>query len=102
MAGGHHGSPSNSLPGRLLFGIPPDAASTKATGFIDTIQATLKFPQDFPFNPPTFAFDDSFFHPNVYVDGKLCISILHPPGDDPMRYSSVCMQRVTQCLNSLD
>ncbi|KAJ1540305.1 hypothetical protein HK405_011430, partial [Cladochytrium tenue] len=41
------------------------------------------FPDDYPFNPPTFTFNRSFFHPNVYADGKLCISILHPPGDDP-------------------
>ncbi|KAI8800618.1 ubiquitin-conjugating enzyme E2 R1 [Cladochytrium replicatum] len=45
---------------------------------------TIKFPQDYPFNPPTFSFNNEFFHPNVYTDGKLCISILHPPGDDPM------------------
>ncbi|KAJ3343667.1 Ubiquitin-conjugating enzyme E2 R2 [Entophlyctis luteolus] len=45
--------------------------------------ATIKFPSDYPFNPPTFTFNNSFFHPNVYTDGRLCISILHPPGDDP-------------------
>ncbi|KAI8827729.1 ubiquitin-conjugating enzyme/RWD-like protein [Chytriomyces cf. hyalinus JEL632] len=44
---------------------------------------TIKFPTDYPFNPPTFTFNNSFFHPNVYPDGRLCISILHPPGDDP-------------------
>ena len=32
---------------------------------------------DFKFNRP-------MFHPNVYPDGKLCISILHPPGEDEM------------------
>ncbi|CAG8471999.1 12680_t:CDS:10 [Acaulospora colombiana] len=46
-------------------------------------KATLKFPNDYPFNPPTFKFNNEFFHPNVYMDGRLCISILHPPGDDP-------------------
>ncbi|CAI2180473.1 8257_t:CDS:10 [Funneliformis geosporum] len=46
-------------------------------------KATLKFPVDYPFNPPTFKFNNEFFHPNVYSDGRLCISILHPPGDDP-------------------
>ncbi|KAJ3058337.1 hypothetical protein HK102_010555, partial [Quaeritorhiza haematococci] len=46
--------------------------------------ATIKFPQDYPFNPPTFTFNNEFFHPNVYADGRLCISILHPPGDDPV------------------
>ncbi|KAI8619008.1 ubiquitin-conjugating enzyme/RWD-like protein [Chytriomyces sp. MP71] len=45
--------------------------------------STIKFPDDYPFNPPTFTFNNAFFHPNVYPDGRLCISILHPPGDDP-------------------
>ncbi|RKO93172.1 ubiquitin-conjugating enzyme/RWD-like protein [Blyttiomyces helicus] len=55
-----------------------------ACGFILDEGATLSFPQDYPFNPPTFTFRNEFFHPNVYKNGKLCISILHPPGDDPM------------------
>jgi len=28
------------------------------------------------------------FHPNIYKDGTVCISILHPPGDDPNQYES--------------
>ncbi|KAI9145953.1 ubiquitin-conjugating enzyme/RWD-like protein [Paraphysoderma sedebokerense] len=47
-------------------------------------KATMKFPQEYPFLPPSFAFNSKFFHPNVYEDGRLCISILHPPGDDPL------------------
>ncbi|SAL95942.1 hypothetical protein [Absidia glauca] len=47
-------------------------------------KATMTFPNDYPFRPPTFSFDRDFYHPNVYDDGKLCISILHPPGDDPV------------------
>jgi ubiquitin-conjugating enzyme E2 R len=47
-------------------------------------RATMKFPADYPFNPPSFHFNRPFYHPNVYPgDNKLCISILHPPGDDP-------------------
>ena len=26
--------------------------------------------------------------PSVYPDGKVCISILHPPGNDPNQYES--------------
>ncbi|KAK4520108.1 uncharacterized protein ATC70_008238 [Mucor velutinosus] len=26
------------------------------------------------------------YHPNVYPDGTVCISILHPPGDDKYGY----------------
>lgn len=29
------------------------------------------------------------YHPNVYQNGEVCISILHAPGDDPMHYESV-------------
>lgn len=33
-------------------------------------------------------FTSPIFHPNVYKDGTVCISILHPPGDDPNMYES--------------
>lgn len=29
-----------------------------------------------------------YFVPVVYSDGRVCISILHAPGDDPMGYES--------------
>jgi ubiquitin-conjugating enzyme E2 R len=29
-----------------------------------------------------FQFIRPLYHPNIYPNGKLCISILHPPGDD--------------------
>jgi len=31
-------------------------------------------------------FDPPLFHPNIYADGNVCISILHTPGDDPTMY----------------
>lgn len=43
----------------------------------------MKFPNDYPYQPPTFRFiTGNICHPNVYMDGALCISILHRPGDD--------------------
>lgn len=41
----------------------------------------MRFPADFPFSPPTFRFTPAIYHPNVYRDGRLCISILHQGGD---------------------
>lgn len=41
----------------------------------------MRFPHDFPFAPPTFRFTPAIYHPNVYRDGRLCISILHQGGD---------------------
>lgn len=48
--------------------------------------ARLTFPKDYPLSPPNLKFDPPILHPNVYVDGGVCISILHPPGEDPNRY----------------
>ena len=58
------------------------------TGPEDTIyeggffKAILSFPIDFPQNPPEMRFITEMFHPNIYKDGKVCISILHSPGVD--------------------
>ncbi|RMX39412.1 hypothetical protein pdam_00005996 [Pocillopora damicornis] len=49
---------------------------------------TLVFPPDYPLSPPKMKFTCEMFHPNVYPDGRVCISILHAPGDDPMGYES--------------
>jgi ubiquitin-conjugating enzyme E2 G2 len=69
--------------------------------------AELKFPKDYPLMPPTMKFLSDIWHPNgmccaaplycmtrlwftdkriVYPNGVVCISILHPPGDDPNHY----------------
>ncbi|KAJ3054085.1 Ubiquitin-conjugating enzyme E2 G2 [Rhizophlyctis rosea] len=47
--------------------------------------ATLKFPKDYPLGPPVMKFTCPMFHPN---NGTVCISILHPPGEDPNMYES--------------
>ena len=47
-------------------------------------KAQLKFPNDYPNNPPNMIFKTKMWHPNIYPDGKVCISILHPPGEDNM------------------
>lgn len=43
----------------------------------------MTFPQDYPYNPPKVKFLSKMWHPNVYENGDVCISILHPPVDDP-------------------
>jgi ubiquitin-conjugating enzyme E2 R len=54
--------------------------------------ATMKFPSNYPYSPPDFKFSNPLFHPNVYPDGGLCISILHPPGDDEMSGESASIR----------
>ncbi|MEN2497240.1 MAG: Ubiquitin-conjugating enzyme E2 G2 [Marteilia pararefringens] len=49
--------------------------------------AKLTFPKDYPMSPPKMKFiHPKLFHPNIYKDGSVCISILHPAGEDPMGY----------------
>lgn len=68
----------------------------------------LIFPTDYPLSPPKMRFISDMFHPNgrcvhyavlarlqlaewcvaVYPDGRVCISILHTPGEDPLGYES--------------
>lgn len=46
-------------------------------------KAKMKFPNDYPYSPPKFCFLTKMWHPNIYENGQVCISILHPPTDDP-------------------
>jgi ubiquitin-conjugating enzyme E2 G1 len=49
----------------------------------------LSFPPTYPLLPPSLTFQTPIpFHPNIYADGRLCISILHPPEDDQYGYES--------------
>ncbi|TYG89213.1 hypothetical protein ES288_A12G081600v1 [Gossypium darwinii] len=38
---------------------------------------TLYFSEDYPSKPPKCKFPQSFFHPNVYPSGTICLSILN-------------------------
>jgi ubiquitin-protein ligase len=45
-------------------------------------KATMTFPEDYPNSPPKMKFISQMWHPNIYSDGIVCISILHTP--DPL------------------
>jgi ubiquitin-conjugating enzyme E2 R len=53
-------------------------------------KAILKFPFDYPYRPPTLKFLSDIWHPNVYPDGHICISILHEPGEDEHSGEKAC------------
>ncbi len=57
----------------------------------------FNFPQSYPFDPPTVTFlthdGKTRFHPNMYIEGKVCLSILHtwqgPKWASTMKISTV-------------
>ncbi|KAF8930270.1 Ubiquitin-conjugating enzyme E2 15 [Dissophora ornata] len=49
-------------------------------------RAIMTFPLDYPVMPPKLKFTTEMYHPNVYPSGEVCISILHPPGEDKYGY----------------
>jgi len=55
----------------LMIG-PPDT-------FFDggMFKGNLKFPKEYPNRPPELRFITDMYHPNIYNDGNVCISILH-------------------------
>ncbi|KZF22609.1 putative ubiquitin conjugating enzyme [Xylona heveae TC161] len=69
-------------------------------------KAKMTFPKNYPYSPPDFKFLRPLYHPNIYPDGKLCISILHAPGEDEMSGESAAerwspAQRVESVLISI-
>ena len=58
---------------------------------------SIVIPASYPFDPPTIRFQTcdgiTRFHPNMYIDGKVCLSILHtwegPKWTSTMRLSTV-------------
>ncbi|CAD5210747.1 unnamed protein product [Bursaphelenchus xylophilus] len=76
-------SEDNFFEWNCLISGPPDTCYENGV-----FPARLSFPEDYPLSPPKMRFTCDLFHPNIYADGKVCISILHTPGDDPTGYES--------------
>lgn len=75
---------------------PLPAVHARARGVIEALQASVSsasrpdrapcdthraFTPDYPTKPPKVSFDPPLFHPNVYPDGKICLSIINENGD---------------------
>jgi ubiquitin-conjugating enzyme E2 I len=52
----------------------PGKAGTDWEGGVYKIR--LQFNEDYPSQPPQVYFDPPIFHPNIFPDGKVCLSIL--------------------------
>jgi len=62
-------------------------------------KSSIKFPPDYPYSPPTVRFLTKMWHPNIYENGDVCISILHPPVDDPTNNSELPSEKWNPAQN---
>jgi len=53
-----------------IFG-PTDSPYSGGTFFL-----TINFSNDYPFTPPKFKFTTPIYHPNISIDGTICLDIL--------------------------
>lgn len=73
-------------PPRCCAGLPLTTPSSPLGG---NFRAHLTFPPTYPLMPPKMVFQTPIpFHPNIYTNGELCISILHPPEEDKYGYEA--------------
>ncbi|GBG34280.1 Ubiquitin-conjugating enzyme E2 G2 [Hondaea fermentalgiana] len=85
VAAGPAGDETNMLEWECVF-LGPEGTPYDGGCF----HSTLSFPKDYPLNPPVMRFTQPLWHPNVYPDGKVCISILHEPVEDKFGYEQSC------------
>ncbi|RVD93096.1 ubiquitin [Tubulinosema ratisbonensis] len=52
------------------------------------LHAELEFTTHYPLSPPKMRFLSKMFHPNIYENGNVCISILHDRVDEFIAYES--------------
>jgi ubiquitin-protein ligase len=46
-----------------------------------TLTGEIDLPESYPFQPPKIRFTCNLYHPNVYTDGRVCLSILNSQPD---------------------
>ncbi|EFJ42892.1 hypothetical protein VOLCADRAFT_85621 [Volvox carteri f. nagariensis] len=63
---------------------------------------TMIFSDAYPTQPPECLFPPNFFHPNVYPDGKVCLSLLNDDSDLGGQWApSISISQILQGIQEL-
>jgi len=64
-------------------------------------ECSLIFTHEYPYKPPELIFNTKLIHPNIFPNGKMCISILHE-GEDISSYEHISERwNPSQSINSI-
>ncbi|RKP26508.1 ubiquitin-conjugating enzyme/RWD-like protein [Syncephalis pseudoplumigaleata] len=65
-----------------------------------TFKLDIRFPDDFPFKPPTIKFLTKIYHPNIDEEGSICLHLLKPDSWKPATPILDVLQAVATLLDN--
>ncbi|KAJ4461458.1 putative Ubiquitin-conjugating enzyme E2 4 [Paratrimastix pyriformis] len=65
---------------------PPDSPYAGGVFFVN-----IHFPTDYPFKPPKVAFTTKVYHPNININGSICLDILRDQWSPALTISKVLL-----------
>jgi len=68
-----------------IFG-PNDSPYAGGTFFLD-----IYFPEEYPYKPPKFKFRTKIYHPNIGLDGSICLDILKDQWSPALTVSKILL-----------
>ncbi|XP_060071806.1 ubiquitin-conjugating enzyme E2 D2B-like [Ylistrum balloti] len=83
---------SARLVGDDLFHWKASLTGPEDTPYADgTFELDIRFPVEYPFKPPSVKFDTKIYHPNISVNGQICMDILRSKWSAGITVSAVLL-----------
>lgn len=65
-------------------------------------EVRVSFPEDYPMSPPAVTLTTKIYHPNVGVDGQVCLPIISHQNWKPFTKARQALQALNELVNKPD